>query len=132
MEAGAAVNDMAVIGVSASLLSMLFLLWAIAGIIKPAVLFFALPELRTRKHAFCFPLSGSMACFFITLAAAATDERDWFAWIIWIIAGVLAFLTLRYYLDLRRHKPREKEQTEASVLQNKYVLPPEKRRYKNR
>jgi hypothetical protein len=90
---------MAIVGMSALVLSALSLLWAIVGIFKPNVLFCVPKEKRTRKHAACFPLLVSLVCFLLMAAAAGAG---WFAW---VLAGIIAFLTWGYLLNLRGYEP---------------------------
>ena len=105
-----------VIGMLALALSALCLLWAIAGIIKPSVLFCVPAEKRNRKHAFLFPLLVSISSF-LFMAAAVADL------LVLIPAGIAAFLTWRYLRKLRGYRPQEKEQTEASARQSGGGIP---------
>ena len=104
MEENLAVTGMVVIAILALLASVLFFLLAIVGIFKPAALFFALPEMRTRKHAFYFPSWVSATCLSITVAAAADG---WLAWLFWLIAGIAAFNTFEYVHILCGYKQIE-------------------------
>ena len=93
---------MVVIGILSLVLSALSLLWAIVGFFKPTALFCALPEFHTRKHAVCFPLQASVVFFLI---AGAAEGEGWFGW---VLAGILAFLAIGYYANLRGLKQPEK------------------------
>ena len=77
------------------ILGVLALLWSIKGIFRPNALFFAVPEMRTRKHAVGFPLRVGVVCFLFTGATAGAG------WYLWILAGITAFMTLGYLINLR-------------------------------
>lgn len=100
-----------IIGIIILLAGTACVLWAIAGLFKPKLLFFAIPEKRARFHAFLFPLSVTLGLVVLFISVGPTP------WWTWVICGSIWLGIESYRFELSPKGEGYRKKREKDLIQ---------------